>query len=174
VAGNMAWSATRKGKTTMGDQLKPPAIDPMTVPGREGSSYPAPFAAKAAGRVKRALGDAFGLTNFGVNLVSLPPGGWSSQRHWHSREDEFVYVLSGALTLVTEAGEQRLDPGQAAGFPAGRADGHHLINRGTEPAVYLEVGDRRADDEIAYPDVDLHLAPTPRGKVFTRKNGEPY
>jgi len=158
----------------MSDGLKPPAIDPATVPGREGSSYPAPFAENAKGRVKRALGDALGLRNFGVNLVALPPGSWSSQRHWHSHEDEFIYVLSGELTLVTEAGEQRLRPGQAAGFPAGVADGHHLINNGPETATYLEVGDRRREDAAAYPDIDLHLAPGPQGMVFTRKNGEPY
>jgi len=158
----------------MSHDLKPPAIDPEKVPGREGSSYPGTFAEIAEGRIKRALGDALGLENFGVNLVALPPGCWSSQRHWHSQEDEFVYVLSGELTLVTEAGEQRLGPGQVAGFPAGVADGHHLINNGPETATYLEVGDRRADDEVVYPDVDLRLAPGPLGKVFTRKSGDPY
>lgn len=158
----------------MSDAVKLPAIDPAGVPGRTGSSYPAPFAAVAEGRVKRALGDALGLRNFGVNLVSLPPGGWSSQRHWHSHEDEFVYVLSGELTLVTDSGAQRLARGQAAGFPAGAADGHHLVNNGTETATYLEVGDRRREDAVVYPDIDLHLAPGPQGKVFTRKNGEPY
>lgn len=158
----------------MSDDPKPPAIDPAAVPVRTGSSYPAPFAACAQGRSKRALGAALGLNNFGVNLVSLPPGRWSSQRHWHSHEDEFVYVLSGELTLVSDAGEQVLRPGQAAGFPAGVADGHHLINKGRETATYLEVGDRRAEDEVTYPDIDLHLAPTPRGKTFTRKSGDPY
>ncbi|MGH6947171.1 MAG: cupin domain-containing protein [Kiloniellales bacterium] len=153
--------------------LKAPALDPMTLPPRKGSSYPRPFAEAAKDREKRALGDPLGLTRFGVNLVKLPPGCFSSQRHWHTHEDEFVFVLSGELTLVTDAGEQRLTAGTAAGFPAGRPDGHRLINSGAEPAFYLEVGNRIEADACHYPDIDLYLEPGPNSR-FVRKNGEPY
>ena len=155
-------------------QLRPPALDPDSVQPREGSSYPEAFKAPVEGRRKRALGTALGLENFGVNLVDLAPGAWSAQRHWHSHEDEFVYVLEGEITLVTDEGEQLLGPGMAAGFPAGRADGHHLVNRSTAPALYLEVGDRRPEDAVHYPDIDLHLPGDSGSRTFTRKNGEPY
>ena len=158
----------------MTGELNPPALDPAEVPAREGTSYPAPFQEPCRTRIKRVLGDALGLGNFGVNLVTLPPGAASAQRHWHSHEDEFVYVVAGELTLVTEDSEQMLAAGQAAGFPAGRADGHHLINRSAATATYLEVGDRNAEDVCSYPDIDLRLAPTPDGHVFTNKKGEPY
>ena len=158
----------------MSQDLKPPALEPGTVPKRVGSSYPPLYQGPLAGREKRALGDALGLTRYGVNLVTLPPGVWSAQRHWHSHEDEFVYVLDGELTLVTDQGEQALGAGSAAGFPAGVADGHHLVNRGDEPTTYLEVGDRRAEDEVHYPDIDLHLPSGAEGKVFIHKNGAPY
>ena len=118
-------------------------LDPVSVTPRVGSTYPAPFGAPLAGREKRALGDALKLTQFGVNLVTLAPGTWSSQRHWHANEDEFIYVLDGEVTLVTDAGEKVLGPGMAAGFPAGKPDGHHLVNRSERPALYLEVGHAR-------------------------------
>ncbi|MBM3519092.1 MAG: cupin domain-containing protein [Alphaproteobacteria bacterium] len=149
-------------------------LDPMTVPERVGSSYPEGFRDTVAGRAKRALGDALGLTNFGVNLVRLPPGVASSIRHWHSHEDEFIYVLSGELVLVTDHREELLRPGATAGFPAGAADGHHLINRGSGDALYLEVGDRSAGDVVTYADVDLMLVPQGSGRAFTNKRGEPY
>lgn len=114
------------------------------------------------------------MTAFGVNLVRLPPGGLSSQRHWHSHEDEFVCVLEGELTLVTDAGEEVLTPGMVAGFKAGVANGHHMINKGAAWAVYLEVGSRSDDDECHYPDIDLFLTSPRDGGRFTRKNGEPY
>lgn len=158
----------------MSETPKPPAVDPATVPGRTGSTYPEQFKSAVEARSKRALGNALSLTQFGVNLVTLEPGAWSSQRHWHTNEDEFVYVLEGALTLVTDAGEQVLGPGMAAGFPAGVADGHQMINRGDGPAVYLEVGTRSTDDEVSYPDVDLHLVTKVSVSVFTNKNGDPY
>jgi uncharacterized cupin superfamily protein len=149
-------------------------LDAMSVSPRTGSRYPAPFAEAVAGRAKRALGDALDLTQFGVNLVTLPPGAWSSQRHWHDHEDEFVYVLEGEPTLVTDAGETLLKPGMAAGFPAGRADGHHLINRTDKPVVYLEVG-IRAETEVAhYSDVDMAARKESGTFVFTHKNGDPY
>jgi uncharacterized cupin superfamily protein len=132
-------------------------IDLDSVSQRKGSSYPAPFHEKVGGRIKRALGDAGGLTDFGVNLTFLPPGAWSSQRHWHTDEDEFVYVLSGELTLVTDAGEATLRAGECAAFPKNAPDGHHLINKGSTPASYLEVGSRSNDDACHYPDIDLHI-----------------
>ena len=154
--------------------LNLPALDPGTVPERTGSRYPAAFQGAETKRIKQALGDAVGLTHYGVNLVRMPPGSWSSIRHWHANEDEFIYLLEGELVLVTDGGEQVLGPGSAAGFPAGKADGHHLVNKGTAPATYLEIGDRRREDVCTYPDIDLHLAPTPDGHVFTDKKGEPY
>ncbi len=157
--------------------LKPPALDPAAVPERVGSSYPAPFASQVGGRRKRVLGDALGLRNFGVNLVELPPGALSALRHWHSRQDEFVYVLEGELTLVTDAGEQLLTAGMVAGFPAGAEDGHHLVNRSDRNALYLEVGDRSPCDDVVYSDVDLTLPFDPDAKphdVFRHKDGTPY
>ena len=159
----------------MSSRLAPPALDPRTVPARSGSSYPASYREAVAAREKRPLGDALGLCQFGVNLVTLPPGCWSSQRHWHSHEDEFVYVLEGELVLVSDAGEQVLGPGMAAGFPAGKADGHHLINRSDRPALYLEVGTRREDlDEVFYPDIDMEVRQLPEGQVYLRKTGDAY
>ena len=148
-----------------------PKIDVPKVPERRGSGYPAPYAAAAKDRVKQALGDAGGLSDVGVNLTRLPPGGWSSQRHWHAREDEFVYVLSGELVLVTDAGEQPLRAGECAAFPKNVADGHHLINRGSEVAVYLEVGTRSADDACHYPDIDLYVE---GDRGYVHKDGTPY
>ncbi len=153
---------------------KPPALDPDTVQPRIGSSYPEPFAKAVADREKRALGDAAGLKNFGVNLVRLPPGAISSQRHWHSRQDEFVYVVDGELTLVTDSGEQILGPGMVAGFPAGVRDGHHLINRTRSDAHYLEVGDRSDGDEVDYPDIDMLRRNLDGEGRYIHKDGTPY
>ena len=153
---------------------KQTVVDAARVARRTGSAYPAPFDEPVAGRVKRALGDAAGLDQFGVNLVTLPPGAWSSQRHWHENEDEFVYILEGEATLVTDAGETLLMPGMAAGFPAGRRDGHHLINKSGTPVLYLEVG-TRADGETAhYSDIDMIARKEGGAFVFARKDGEPY
>lgn len=151
-----------------------PAFDPATARARTGSGYPEPFRAAAGGREKRALGDAVGLSRYGVNLVRLPPGALSSQRHWHTDEDEFVYVLEGEVELVTDGGAQTLTAGTCAGFPAGRADGHHLINRSARDAVYLEIGDRSEADECHYPDIDLHLKPIDGEFRYTHKDGTPY
>ena len=152
----------------------PSAIDPLSVEAIDGSSYPDEFKAPVAGRSKRRLGDALGLKNFGVNLSTIKPGSRSALRHWHTRQDEFVYILSGELVLVTDDGEQALCPGMVAGFPAGKADGHHLINRGNIDAVYLEVGDRTAGDEVDYPDEDLAARITPQGRRFMHKDGTLY
>jgi uncharacterized cupin superfamily protein len=142
---------------------------------RTGSSYPEPFGKQVELRSKRALGDLFGLTSYGVNLVELLPGTWSSQRHWHTHEDEFIYVLSGELILVTDGGEQLLTAGMVAGFPAGESNGHHLINNGQAVASYLEIGNRHRDDEVYYPDVDLQLTrDRDGGHVFTHRDGKPY
>ncbi len=155
---------------TVGGPVHPSAVD-----AEEGSSYPEPFASQVGKRRKRALGDATGLRNFGVNLVELPPGAVSSMRHWHDKQDEFVYVLEGELVLVTDAGETVLGPGMAAGFPAGVADGHQLLNRSDALAVYLEFGDRLPGDGCTYSDIDMLLPYRADGEpIFTRKNGEPY
>ena len=151
-----------------------PALEAMTVTPIVGSPYPEPFKALVGGRERRPLGDAFGLTNFGVNLLRVPPGCASSQRHWHSRQDELVYVLSGELVLVTDAGEQLLTAGMVAGFPAGRADGHHLVNRSARDAVVIEVGDRMPGDEIDYSDIDMLLRWVGGEERFVRRDGTPY
>jgi len=151
------------------------AIDPQEIEPRTGSGYPEPFRQNVVSRRKRALGDAFGLTRYGVNLVELPPATWSSQRHWHTQEDEFIVVVSGELTLVTDEGEQLLTPGMVAGFPAGDRNGHHLINNSEGVACYLEIGDRNAQDEVFYPDIDLLYKMDDNGDhVFTNRDGVPY
>ncbi len=148
--------------------------DPANVSGRRGTIYPSGLAEGFEGRIKRALGDAGGLTQFGVNLTTLEPGAASAHRHWHRREDEFVYILEGEVTLVTDAGEETLAPGMAAAFPAGEQNAHQLINRGGVPATYLEIGTRSLDDDVVYPDVDLHLEKRAGRRAFVRKSGEPY
>lgn len=153
---------------------KPPAVVADELPVRTGSGYPAPFDAACAERRKQALGDAFGLSDFGVNLVTLPPGAWSSQRHWHSAEDEFVHVLAGNPVLVTDAGRIQLRPGMCAGFPAGSGDGHHLRNETDEPVVYLEVGSRRPEDDVEYSDIDMRIRRRAGRGRFTRKDGTPH
>lgn len=149
-----------------------PKIDIKSVPGRKGSSYPAPFHLKAGERVRKALGDAGGLSDFGVNLLRLPPGAWSSQRHWHSREDEFVWVLEGEVVLITDAGEETLRAGDCAAFPSGKADGHHLVNNGSKDALCLEVGTRSSDDVCTYSDIDMRI--DGRDGVYRHKDGTPY
>jgi uncharacterized cupin superfamily protein len=158
----------------MNIQLKPPALDPATVPAATGSAYPEPFRSRVSARRKQRLGDALGLKNFGVNLTTLKPGARSALRHWHAKQDEFIYVVEGELTLVTDAGEQILGPGMCAGFPAGKPDGHHLINRSDRDAVYLEVGDRTPGDAVTYPDDDLAAHAESGGWRFTRKDGSAY
>lgn len=138
------------------------------------SNYPGPFAAMVAGRVKQPLGDLFGLKNFGVNLTTLKPGGQSALMHRHSRQDEFVYILSGEPILATDHGEMQLGPGMCAGFPAGGV-AHHLVNRTDRDVVYLEIGDRTPGDEGSYPNDDIAAALGADGKwQFTHKDGTPY
>lgn len=151
----------------------PSALIATDVPGRSSTGYPPDFAARVAGRTKQALGDPFGLRNFGVNRTTLAPGSQSSVRHCHLVQDEFVYVISGELVLIDDRGETLLSAGMCAGFAhGGRA--HHLINRSESDAVYLEVGDRLPGDSATYPDDDLAAEPGEAGWRFTRKNGEPY
>jgi uncharacterized cupin superfamily protein len=149
-----------------------PKIDIDTVPKRLGVGYPKPFGAPCAERVRQRLGDAGGLKDFGVNLMRLPPGGWSSQRHWHTHEDEFVYVLEGELVLVEDGGETVLRAGDAAAFPKGTGDGHHMQNRSHTTAVYLEAGSRDPDDLTTCSDIDLKSASSD-GR-FVHKDGSPY
>ncbi|MEL6258591.1 MAG: cupin domain-containing protein [Pseudomonadota bacterium] len=145
------------------------------VPELTGTSYPAPHDALVKSRRVRPLGIATGLSQFGVNLITLPPGGWSSQRHWHTHEDEFVWIVQGQLKLVTDAGAQTLAPGDCAGFPAGEADGHHLINETEADAVFLVIGGRHDNDVCDYPDIDMRsVAGRYSSKAgFTTKDGTP-
>jgi uncharacterized cupin superfamily protein len=151
-----------------------PAIDAQTIAEVNRSGYPERYRPAVAGRSWRPLGDAFGLTHFGVNLVRLAPDAASSQRHWHSHEDELVYVLSGTPTLITDAGEQQLAPGMVVGFKAGAADGHHLVNRTAQDVLFLAIGDRVERDECVYPDIDLLLKVVDDQPRYTHKDGTPY
>lgn len=154
----------------------PVAIRAMDAPPRARPSwYPPPFAKLMEGRTKRPLGDLFGLSNFGVNIVHLVPGARSALRHAHTRQDEFVYVVEGAATLVTDAGDTPLTPGMCAGFKAGTGDAHHLVNRSAQDVIYLEIGDRTAGDEVDYPEDDIRVRTGPDGrKRYEHKDGTPY
>lgn len=155
--------------------LKRPALDPATVPPRSTSGYPEPFRSRVLPREKRALGDALGLTKIGVNLTTLPPGKESSMRHYHTREDELVFVVQGEVVLVSDEGEQLLTAGMCAGFPAGARDGHQLVNRTAQPALYLEISNRDPEDIAEYSDVDLAYSKAADGKItFSRKDGTGY
>jgi uncharacterized cupin superfamily protein len=147
-------------------------IDVQSTKASTGSRYPAPYHQPCMERVRRRLADAAQLSQFGVNLTRLPAGAWSSQRHWHSAEDEFIYVLEGEVVLVTDSGEEWLRTGDCAGFRANVADGHHLQNRSAKDALYLEVGSRRPDDDdVVYPDIDLKVM---AGAGFAHRDGRPY
>ena len=149
-----------------------PRIDVTTVPARQGSGYPNPFDAPCSARTRRRLGEAGGLRDFGVNLMTLPPGGWSSQRHWHSDEDEFVYLLEGEVTLVEDGGETLMCAGDCAAFPKGTGNGHHLINRSSAVAVYLEVVPRNPNDLTTCSDIDM-MSSNADGR-FVHKDGTPF
>jgi len=154
---------------------KPIAIVALdAAPRTKPSNYPEPFRSLMAGRIKRPLGDPFGLTNFGVNLVVLPPGAVSALRHAHSKQDEFVYVVEGSLTLHTDSGCVALSAGMCAGFKAGTNDAHRLLNESSSQAVYLEVGDRTPGDTASYPDDDLDARLVEGAWVFFHKDGKPY
>ena len=153
-----------------------PALDPHSLTAVSRSGYPEPYRSRVLPREKRQLGDALGLTHIGINQTTLLPGKESSMRHWHTHEDEFVYVLEGEVTLRTDAGEQRLTSGMCAGFPAGSTDGHQLLNRSDRPAVYLEISNRDPEDVGHYsdPEVDLVYSPPGARDRFTRRDGTPY
>lgn len=156
--------------------LNKPALDSKAVEAVSQCGYPEPYRSLVLPREKRRLGDALGLTKIGINRTTLVPGKMSAMRHWHTAEDEFVYVIEGEVVLRTSAGEQVLRAGMCAGFPAGVEDGHQLINRSEHPAVYLEVSNRDAEDTAYYSDADVDLIANPphaRGRM-TRKDGTPY
>lgn len=149
-----------------------PKIDIPSVPARKGTGYPAEFRSISAARLRQRLGEAGGLTAFGVNLTRLPSGNWSSQRHWHSHEDEFVYILEGEVVLIEDGGETLLRAGDCAAFQMGTGNGHHMINRSDRDAVYLEIGSRHPDDLTTCSDVDM-MSANSDGR-FVHKDGKPY
>ena len=152
--------------------MKLPALDPATVEQIRRSGYPEPYRSRMGDRAKQRLSDACGLTKFGVNLVTLAPCAQSALRHWHTLEDEFVYVLSGEVALITNNGEQILRAGMCAGYPAGNRDGHHMINRSDAAAQYLEIGSRIEGDNAFYPDDDLMWVETEGGTIAAHKDGK--
>ncbi|MGO9741648.1 MAG: cupin domain-containing protein [Roseiarcus sp.] len=154
--------------------IKSVAIDPTDVPETNYTAYPEPYKASNQLRWNRRIGRQFGLTHFGVNITRIVAGGQSSSRHWHSHQDEFIYVLSGKVVLETNSGERTLTPGMYAGFAAGVEDGHRFVNRGDNDVLLLVVGDNTAGDEVNYPDIDLHGRLGSDGKYrFSRKDGTP-
>ncbi len=148
-----------------------PKIDIAALPKRKGSGYPPPFDAPCRERLRQRLGEAGDLVDFGINITHLPPGNWSSQRHWHSHEDEFVYVLSGELVLIEDGGETVLRAGDGAAFPKNSGNGHHMINRSGAVAVYLEIGSRRLEDLTTCSDIDM-MSSNADGR-FVHKHGTP-
>lgn len=152
----------------------PTVKEPMRLPARTSTIYPAPYDKGFDKRLKRALTGPLGLTQFGVNLTVLEPGGQTALRHWHAREDECVYVVSGEVVLITDAGETALSAGMFAGFPAGVPDGHHLVNRSSAPVTLIEIGTRSEDEDATYPDDDLTFQKRGGSFRFFHKSGEPY
>jgi len=151
-----------------------PKLDLATIPVLARTGYPPEFAGKLAGRSFQRLGDAGGITQFGVNLVTLAPGAWASQRHWHENEDEFVMVLSGELMMIEDEGEIPLRVGDCATHKAGVANGHHLVNRSSADASFLVVGTRAATERAHYPDVDMQALKDESGSRFVHRDGSPY
>ena len=153
-----------------------PKIDIENTPLREGTTYPAPYDTPCKAKYSRRLSDKDGLTQFGVNMVTLPPGAWSSQRHWHTEEDEFVYIISGHPTLVDDDGPQRLSPGDCTAHPCGEGNGHHMKNETDDDVVFLVVGTRKPHiDSAYYPDIDLKLVANGTDeRVFTREDGSAF
>jgi uncharacterized cupin superfamily protein len=149
------------------------AVAALDLPARQGTDYPPPHDAPCRNRIRRALGDVFGLSQFGVNMLELAPGTWSSQRHWHEQQDEFVYVLEGELVLVTDEGETVLRPGMVAGFRAGTGNGHHLVNRSDRTARLLEVGTRTKEEVAYYSDIDMMVRDSPESSDYFTKDGRP-
>lgn len=158
----------------MNTSNKGPAIDPFGLPGKQGTGYPPPFDEPISGREKRALGVPFNLTNLGINMITLPAGAMSSQRHWHTKQDEFVYMVDGELVLVTDAGEQVMSPGMVVGFAAGVINGHHLVNRSERKASFIVVSDKTPDDEGGYSDIDMLFVRKDGQDIYVHKDGTPY
>ena len=156
------------------DPLKLPALDPEDVEPRIGTNYPSPFDEPVKARERRALGNALGLKNFGVNLLRLPPGCQSSQRHWHSKQDEFTYIVKGEVVLITDDGEQIMTAGMVAGFAANSGNGHCLVNRTESDTLVLEVGDRTAGDEVDYTDIDMQARWIDGVRRYVNNDGMPY
>ncbi len=152
----------------------PTAIKAIEAPKREGSRYPSPYNEPCMDRSKAILGDVFGLTQFGVNLVTLAPGAWSSQRHWHKNEDEFVYIVEGNITLSDDDGDHLLASGMCAGFKANTGNGHCLKNLTDKPALYLEVGTRTSNEVATYSDIDMMVSVINGKQTYTKKDGTPY
>jgi uncharacterized cupin superfamily protein len=154
---------------------KPSGFDPLSLPESNATTYPEPFRAANQQRWNRRLGDNAGLTNFGVNLTRIVPGGQSSHRHAHLRQDEFIYVLQGTVELETNAGTQVLHAGMCAGFPAGTGNAHRFLNRSAEDVLLLVIGDRTSGEEVTYPDIDMHLRQDANGNnCYFHKDGAPY
>jgi len=151
-----------------------PKIDVAKLPLDSRTNYPAPFDRVVDGRVRKRLGNAAGLDQFGVNLTTLKPGAASALRHWHEKEDELVYVLEGEVVLIEDEGETALKRGDAAGFKAGVKNGHHLVNKSTHDAVYLEIGTRSKYERAEYPDIDMLVIRDDAGIRYTHKDGKPY
>jgi uncharacterized cupin superfamily protein len=151
-----------------------PKIDIAKLPVDTRTNYPAPFDRVVSGRERKRLGNAAGLDQFGLNLTTLKPGAASALRHWHEKEDEFVFILEGEVVLIEDAGESVLKPGDAVGFKANSRDGHQLVNKTQRDAVYLEVGTRSKHEYVEYPDVDLLAVRDDKGARYTRKSGKPY
>jgi uncharacterized cupin superfamily protein len=145
----------------------------LDLPARAGSGYPAPYDAPCQSRSRRRLADAFGLSQFGVNLLEMPPGAWSSQRHWHERQDELIYVLEGEVTLVTDEGETLLTSGMTAGFRAGSGNGHHLVNRSAATVRVLEIGTRTEEEVAHYPDIGMMYRQDAAGGAYYTADGRP-
>jgi len=151
-----------------------PKIDIANLKLDNSTGYPEPFRKVVEGRWRKRLGNAVGLSQFGVNLTTLKPGAWSAQRHWHETEDELIYVLEGEIVLCEDSGETVLKPGDAAGWKANTPNGHCLINRSQRDAVYLEIGTRAAKEKAHYPDIDMKVERDEKGARYMHKSGEPY
>jgi uncharacterized cupin superfamily protein len=151
-----------------------PKIDIAQLPVDMRTGYPPPFDRVVVGRERKRLGNAVGLNQFGVNLTTLKPGAASALRHWHEQEDELIFVLEGEVVLIEDDGETVLKPGDAAGFKANNPNGHHLVNKSSRDAVYLEVGTRSKYERAHYPDDDMMVVRDDKGMRYTHKNGEPY
>jgi uncharacterized cupin superfamily protein len=156
-------------------KLSPATVLVQDLPTKKGSGYPPPHNKNVEGRSRWAgLGDVFGLDQFGVNVVTLEPGAWSSQRHWHAEEDEFVYVLKGEVTLGDDSGDHLMTAGMCAGFKSNNGNGHHLKNLSGKPAVYLEIGSRKTKDSVTYGDIDMMAVKDGGPWKFTKKDGSSF